>query len=39
MSTENVNDNKQTTNCADDISERQTLLALDIGRLQCSPFS
>ena len=29
--TENVNDNKQTTNCADDVTERETLIALDSG--------
>jgi len=27
----NVNDNKQTTNCADDVTERHTLIALDSG--------
>jgi len=29
--TENVNDNTQTTNCADDVTERETLIALDSG--------
>jgi len=37
--TENVNDNKlTTTNCADEFTERQTLIAIDTGIIMHSYF-